>query len=668
MVGFSGEEVLNCRKGPPKFLLTRWFFSPLLIFGLLVPGSEALTRYRFGGAKLENPESGAENLVQLSWDDLDENRFGKSVGVVIEADFIQPVEMDPETNLAPLLLAKDAFSVWTRGRWSPMPTIPLTASERFSSWMVDGEATTVYEDTRGFSYMFDFGLQLNLRRIRFFNSENSPIVVPRFIIGINDGDKRKNGFREHVPPGQSSFDFDILHEGTGAQIIDLELAPTLTRRLLFQIVPKQLMGEETSGIHGRLATPFLKWEVAEFQLFASGFVPFARYTSNVLDLGEELSLGLLNWAGQEQDGTRVEVRMRSGNDEDPNIYRRKTYRGDEEVSYGKTGVPLSRGDYEKLEGTEKGEIGKDLENWSAWSAPYSFGSGEGLAAAEEPRRFVQFDIAFYSTPKAWGQLDYLQFATSSRLVTEARAEINPAAAPSNEMTTFVCKMRAQLEPGDSGFDSIAIYTPALVDAAAGVQGVYLEGVELPFTTSQIDEHGFTLMIPRIDVARTKELVEIVFQAQVFAYGTPFEVRLLDSATPLEVPQMVRAGDADERVDSNTLRVALSRIPQHLIQAMRLSAPAFSPNGDGVNDRVRIEYELLNLSGAVPLTIRVCDLAGRRVAVLERGKSGQSGLDHAVWDGRDGRGVLVPAGLYVLELQVEADSVVERRQRLVALAY
>ena len=117
--------------------------------------------------------------------------------------------MDPETNLAPLLLAKDAFSVWTRGRWSPMPTIPLTASERFSSWMVDGEATTVYEDTRGLSYMFDFGLQLNLRRIRFFNSENSPIVVPRFIIGINDGDKRKNGFREHVPPGQSSFDFDI---------------------------------------------------------------------------------------------------------------------------------------------------------------------------------------------------------------------------------------------------------------------------------------------------------------------------------------------------------------------------------------------------------------------------------------------------------------------------
>ena len=81
---------------------------------------------------------------------------------------------------------------------------------------------------------------------------------------------------------------------------------------------------------------------------------------------------------------------------------------------------------------------------------------------------MQFDIAFYSTPKAWGQLDYLQFATSPRLVTEARAEINPAAAPSNEMTTFVCKMRAQLEPGDSGFDSIAIHTPALVDAAAGV--------------------------------------------------------------------------------------------------------------------------------------------------------------------------------------------------------
>ena len=104
---------------------------------------------------------------------------------------------------------------------------------------------------------------------------------------------------------------------------------------------------------------------------------------------------------------------------------------------------------------------------------------------------------------------------------------------------------------------------------------------------------------------------------------------------------MRAGDADKWVDSNTLRVALSRIPQHPIQAMRLSAQAFSPNGDGVNDRVQIEYELLNLSGAVPLAIGVYDLAGRRVAVLEGDESGGSGLGHAAWDGRDGQGVLVP---------------------------
>ena len=274
-----------------KFLLRLWFFSLYLAFGCLVPGSEALTLYRFGGANLDDPALASGNFVQLSWADLDESHFGEVDGVVINADFIQPIQMDPETNLAPLLLAKDAFSVWTRGRWSSMPTIPQTASERFSLWMVDGEETTVYEDTRGFSYMFDFGIQLNLRRIRFFTRENSTTVVPRFIIGINDGDQRQNGFRDHVPPGQSRFDFDILHEGTGAQIIDLKLAPTPTRRLLFQIVPKRLMGEITSGIHGRLATPFLKWEVAEFELYASGFVPFSRYTSNVLGLGEDLSLG-----------------------------------------------------------------------------------------------------------------------------------------------------------------------------------------------------------------------------------------------------------------------------------------------------------------------------------------------------------------------------------------
>ena len=203
ILGFSGEKN-KLPKVDHKFLLRLWFFSLYLAFGCLVPGSEALTLYRFGGANLDDPALASGNFVQLPWTDLDESHFGEVDGVVINADFIQPIQMDPETNLAPLLLAKDAFSVWTRGRWSPMPTIPQTASERFSLWMVDGEETTVYEDTRGFSYMFDFGIQLNLRRIRFFTRENSTTVVPRFIIGINDGDQRQNGFRDHVPRARAA--------------------------------------------------------------------------------------------------------------------------------------------------------------------------------------------------------------------------------------------------------------------------------------------------------------------------------------------------------------------------------------------------------------------------------------------------------------------------------
>ena len=476
-------------------------------------------------------------------------------------------------------------------------------------------------------------------------------------MGSNDGDQRKDGTRLYAAEEygfskkKERFDFNVLYDGSGSRIVDLKLPPTPTRRLLFQVFAQ--------GV----------WEMVDFEIFGRGYVPYSRYTSSVIDLGEKFNLGPLLWAGQEGEDTRVVLRMRSGDDEDPNTYWRRTFRGNEQVPYNAAGTPLTRTQYQRLELTELGDITHDFDNWDAWSSAYDFETREGRSTATEPRRFVQFDVAFHSTPKAGGQLDYLEFATSPRLVTEARAEITPAQAPADEITSFTYKMRPQVEPGDAGFDGINIETPAQVDTETGVESVRLSGESVDFEITQLNERGFSLILASpIGLEHTEELLEIEFRAQIFAYDTPFSGRLFASTAPSEVPQAVREGDADEGVESNTLRVALDQIPQASIQAMRLSSPVFSPNGDGVNDVVRIDYELLNLRGAAPVAIGAYDLAGRRVARLVGDEGGSSGLAHALWDGRNAQGLLVPPGLYSLQLEVEADSGAERSQLLVALVY
>ena len=80
------------------------------------------------------------------------------------------------------------------------------------------------------------------------------------------------------------------------------MPPVPIKQILFQGF------ENTRGI----------WEIAEFQIFGVGFAPFAHYVSNVIDLGEPASLGQLTWLGEKGEQDRIDLSMRSGDDNDPN--------------------------------------------------------------------------------------------------------------------------------------------------------------------------------------------------------------------------------------------------------------------------------------------------------------------------------------------------------------
>jgi hypothetical protein len=329
------------------------------------------------------------------------------------------------------------------------------------------------------------------------------------------------------------------------------------------------------------------------------------------------------------------------------------------------GKPLTLKSYGKLESGEKAGITHDTENWEGWSTPYDFAAGQGELRGAKPRRYLQFKADFASTQAAGGRLAYVEFAVSKPPVASAvLAEIVPAVVPTGQVTHFTYKLRPRLNADDLGFDSMAIDTPA---RPVGVDSVRVGGQAVDFVVTRLDEHGLAVQLPRVGAQQTEELVEVVFRAEVFRFGTIFTGWVWDSTRPHEVHQRVTEGDADELVDSNTLSVGLTALGQETIQALRRWPAAFTPNGDGVNDVVRLEYDLLNLEGSVPVVIGVYDLAGRQVAEAGRGVAA-SGRYTASWDGRDSRGAVLPPGVYLLRLEVQADQHHSVAHQLVSLVH
>ena len=626
----------------------------VLWIGAVGPAS-GLTIYRIGGESLPPPELDTSyEFVQISWSDIDAAQHGREELLVSDPDFVRPQRFDSSVNLVPIIEEQGGQIlnlVWIG--WGPPQADDL--------FMFDQDPNTIYLGDGHFAshgpphkYLtFDFGAPLLLERIRFFprTKHLTDRFVETFRIGINDGDPLKDGSREFLlGRWGDELDFDIIYditENTEA-VIELPLPAEPVRRVLFSAA------ENTRGI----------WEIAELEIYGNGFAPFADYVSNVIDLGALASLGKLTWAGREDEGASVALSMRSGLDADPNIYWRTTFRGGERTRFDAKGRPLTLASYNKLALGERAGTTHDTENWAFWGG-YDFTAGQGVMVGDGPQRYVQLRADFSSSRETSGQLDWVQFAVSIPPVAQqAVAEISPAAAPPGEVTAFTYKLRAVLASDDVGFDRLDIDTPV---RAQSVDEVRISGEPVAFEVVRLDETGFAVQLPRIDAQRTEELIEVDFQTAIFKFGTVFSGRISNSDQPQEVPQSLESGDADALSESNRLSVGLTRLGAQTIGDLALMPSVFSPNGDGINDAVRIECNVLNLVGPVPVESSVYDLSGRLVGVVGSDWT-SSGRYVGAWDGRDERGEQVPPGLYILRVSVETDKGPAFRQAVVSLVY
>ena len=531
------------------------------------------------------------------------------------------------------------------------------AGEEKWSKMIDGDPETAFVQG-GHSaealdmFYFDLGGSLPVNRIRFHPRESRPgQVLPTLELSINDGDpKHQDDLGAPVHQHIVLYRPVAIH---GDIIRDIHFPLQPVRYVILKPVSPEY------GSH---------WEVAEMEVYGEGYVPQSSYLSDFIGLEDLASWGELRWIGERSEHAKVSIHTRTGLDDDPNVYWRKTGRADELTSRRPTGELLTRNDYDQLPTKVKGPVTYDTDNWSFWSAPYDFDAGligVGITSPG-PRRYIQLRIDFVSTWTDAGHLERVMFDYSMPPVaTDAVAEIWPDEVEMGRRTRFVYALKPRLRSTDLGFNGVEVVTHTPADT---VRSVRFGGDEIPFSAVYLEDPSrfvVAFMEYRIDASRTGRVLEIEFDASVFRYSTEFSARVLDTEAD-EVSQLVNPGNATVRIPSDGISVRTA-LGEGTIGSASATPRAITPNGDGINDEVEISYDLFKLTSGAEVTLAVHKLSGAQIRLLYAG-SEASGRYRHTWDGRDDDGHTVPPGIYLYALEVHTDEGVERRAGTVCIAY
>ena len=474
--------------------------------------------------------------------------------------------------------------------------------------------------------------------------------------------------------GTSSFLFEGLHHGRGYNILfsdgrlttggDLDLtfllrediaidagllADRRIRHIRYLFQPRKIRyifwhGHEDQGWFSH---------PMEFMIFSPGYPAQVVLRSDFIDLGQLAGDGRakaikrLRWEATMPDQTRLQVRSRSGN----TLQEFYTF-------YDKKGEEVTETRYGSLPKVIRGPIDTTVvvgADWGAWSNFYQL-SGEAFKS-ETPRRFIQLELILSTEdPAVAPVLHALELDFEDALVAQAAGQVMPRHAVPNEATRFTYLLRTSAAEGDSGFDRLRLSTPSAVDAAD--VRLWISGAA--HEPRAVRAMGDSLLFVDLPETVRTDSVAVEFTTKVLRNATVFAADLGQEARP-DLWQSVEAAERQANL------VFLPDLPgsERLIGDLQVVPPVFSPNGDGINDRVQIRFALFKAVDASP-SVCIFDLAGREVVALM--PSGGDVLRSFSWDGLDASGARVAPGVYVCRIAAGADAGQGEVMRTLAVAY
>ena len=651
-----------------------------------------VSRWRFGG------EGG------LDWGDW--ARVNTMMDAEAVQGSIQPFELDPDENF---LLRLGPWARWREPRdpnWRPgMPRIwRRTAPEHLTlDWdprvLLDGDPFTGFAVKDYWaSFMFweyytlDLGATVPVERFRFLPKE-----------GVDElsGEPFNPGFaqRNFEQTGGHESDLPSVNNEVGDYVplpvllahvennFEFESEVRFPLQYLRLIRHRPLNDDlSTSCGQGRCPPSQPKYGTGELELYGRGFVPKATWESQVMDVQDVANwgpviFGISRWR---RDGNRyveapeapvrARIEVKTGLDDTPTIYY--TYN-----DLGKQ-VETTSDDYIMLkprvlprhprgEGF-RGPIVEDTNAWSFWSAPQE-------DSGDRPRlprgRYFKIRVRL-ETESLWefARMESLVVVTSPLLAERIVGEVaavgqlqpvgNVAQVPVGEESELICEIRADFSGEQSGFDAVRMATPS----KARFLELEMGNPPVAVTPDSVvdSDPGFVVYLPRpIDSTGDNRLRLRLYTA---VYDAAAELSAEAFRRNEEtLPQAVESGDATTEVGTNQLRVlAVSSSLDEVLGAISLRPRAFTPQGDGVNDRVQLSYTLFRVQ-STQVEVAVHALDGRRLRRLFSGTQ-SAGPQSQAWDGRDDVGQLVPPGLHLLRVEVDADEGRLTRLHPIVVAY
>ena len=661
------------------------FFAAGGLLGTLDEAAAAVSRFRFGG------RGGA------AWEELTDLNVMMDVSNVPGA--LQPLELKPDENVVPRLGAWMLYKkpldfhyhsgvprIWRgEGFATPGENNPLT--------FVDGDPETFYADT-GFNkvstefYTLDLGGQVPAERFVFYPPEGQDPFTgepyrPNYALkgfelsAENDAEKvRREEGTEYRPLG-----ILLAHVGQNFDpVVEVRFQSQYLRFFRLKAFPDDVI--ERWGNRPVIR----RHAMAEMEVYGRGFVPRATWESQVVDLGDKVNFGRVFIAASQwrREGAQlvsapeapveVRVEVKTGLDDSPIVYH----------GYNDMGMPVevSETEYERLKARVfpwdpavvgwRGPIAEDRQHWSSWSAPVR-------VPGERPRvprgQYMQVRVVL-DTDALWAfaRVDSLAVEVSpllaDRVVGEVAAadDLHPEGGlvqvQAGALTEFVYDLKAEFSGvGQPGFDAVRFLA---------VSGEALRGLEMgsPLTPVLPDSvveaaEGLVVYLPQ-RVTRDGQRLRLRLETAVYGAAEELGAEVFERVGE-HLPQGVEAGDVSAELGTDRLRVMVQASSlQEVLGSLEVAPGVFTPQGDGTNERVRLQYTLFRVLEGV-VEVGVYTLGGERVRRLQAGT--ESAGPHVVeWDGRDEQDRLVAPGLYLVQVAVETDRGRFARTRPVAIAY
>ena len=589
------------------------------------------------GSKPEIVIGARQGLIELT------NAPGQTIDFSHRPGWVGPLRFDEEVNIAARVLDSGSIKSPNSGRGFELQ---LQGTVNGDHEVAFERKPTVFEPrvaTRGIWVILDFAVPIGVRRVLFY-PRNTVVQTPSAPFH-NDFLRGYELWLNEFESGQP--DVLIRRELQNEEpVVDIEVPAQYARFV---------------KIKSLADVPF---EIDEVEIYGTGFLQQALYLSNIIDLGDRATVGFIEWVEDvigHPDFSQVEVRVRTGSDDTPLIYRERIELGEGEVGL----VEVTRERYvDELEPFARGGIRDDSEHWSPW---FLVRANE-LLRAPSPRRYIQFRFEFAGGLFETRQIDELRFDyLQPPLADTLRAEVFPRLAEAEKPATFRYAVLLQSAGAVRGFDRIEVDTNVPVTA---VREVTIDEVPVDFVVDFIRDDGFGFSFPL--VRGDGSVLEFTFDLPIFRFGTTFSGRVYHSRSGA-VPQRLAAGDATDFgpgdfAELSNLSVAIPK-PQigKLVGEIAFKSRVFTPNGDGVHDELDVFFNVLQLTRAAPVRLEVYDLAGRLLHEVfgeERG----IGPVEVRWDGRLDDGVVVLPGTYVWVLRVGADAFEEVHSGTLLVAY